>query len=62
MARSVSQPGLVIELPYRWRRETYPPIIDWTADSAAAVSVPPIRSPRGLTTRTSGDVILPTLW
>jgi hypothetical protein len=41
MTRSVSQPGLVIELPYRWRRETYPPIIDWTADSAAAVSVPP---------------------
>jgi hypothetical protein len=41
MARSVSQPGLVIELPSRWRRETYPPIVDWTADSGAAVSVPP---------------------
>ena len=40
MARSVSQPGLVIELAYRWRRETYPPIVDWTADSGAAVSVP----------------------
>ena len=44
MARSVSQPGLVIELPYRWRRETYPPIVDWTAESGAAVSVPQTKS------------------
>lgn len=44
MVRSVSQPGLVIELPYRWRRETYPPIVDWTADSGAAVSVPQTKS------------------
>jgi hypothetical protein len=44
MARSVSQPGLVIELPYRWRRETYPPIVGWTADSGAAVSVPQTKS------------------
>ncbi len=41
MARAASRPGLVIELPYRWRRETYPPIVDWTADSVAAVSVAP---------------------
>ena len=41
MARAASRPGLVIELPYRWRRETYPAIVDWTADSVAAVSVPP---------------------
>jgi hypothetical protein len=41
MARAASRPGLVIELPYRWRRETYPPIVDWIADSVAAVSVPP---------------------
>lgn len=41
LARAASQPGLVIELPYRWRRETYPPIIDWIADSVGAVSVPP---------------------
>jgi hypothetical protein len=35
MARSAPRPGLVITLPYRWRRETYAPIVDWTADSAA---------------------------
>ena len=33
MACSASRPGLVIELPYRWRRETYPSIVDWSADS-----------------------------
>ena len=35
MARSARQPGLVLSLPYRWRRETYPEITDWSADSAA---------------------------
>jgi hypothetical protein len=23
-----------VELPYRWRRESYPPITDWGADGA----------------------------
>ena len=40
MAHSASRPGLVIELPYRWRRETYSPNVDWTANSVAAASVP----------------------
>jgi hypothetical protein len=35
MARSAPRPGLVVDLPYRWRRETYPPITDWAADSEA---------------------------
>ena len=35
MARRASRPGVVVDLPYRWRRETYPPITDWTADGAA---------------------------
>jgi hypothetical protein len=35
MARRAPRPGLVVDLPYRWRRETYPPIADWDADSAA---------------------------
>ncbi|HTE85739.1 MAG TPA: hypothetical protein VK821_13500 [Dehalococcoidia bacterium] len=36
MARSAPRPGLVIELPYRWRREEYSPIADWAADSVTA--------------------------
>ncbi|MGZ6281928.1 MAG: hypothetical protein ACXWQ5_01420 [Ktedonobacterales bacterium] len=35
MARTAPRPGLLVDLPYRWRRETYPPIDDWAADSAA---------------------------
>jgi D-proline reductase (dithiol) PrdB len=35
MARRAPRPGLVVDLPYRWRRESYPPITDWTADGAA---------------------------
>jgi hypothetical protein len=26
---------MVIDLPYRWRRETYAPVDDWTAPSPA---------------------------
>ena len=40
MARSAPRPGLVIDLPYRWRRETYAPIVDWSADSAAIGGAP----------------------
>ncbi len=35
MARRAPRPGLVVDLPYRWRRETYPPVADWEADSEA---------------------------
>jgi len=35
MAISAPRPGLVIELPYRWRRETYSPIGDWSTPSEA---------------------------
>jgi len=33
MARGAPRPGLVVDLPYRWRRETYAAITDWTVDS-----------------------------
>jgi hypothetical protein len=35
MARRATKPGLIVELPYRWRRETYPPIADWEGESDA---------------------------
>ncbi|MBV9281360.1 MAG: hypothetical protein JOZ41_14865 [Chloroflexi bacterium] len=35
MARRAPRPGLVVDLPYRWRRESYPPIGDWAADGEA---------------------------
>jgi len=38
MATSAPRPGLVIEPRYRWRRETYPPVGDWTMPSQAVVS------------------------
>jgi hypothetical protein len=38
MAVSAPRPGLVVDLPYRWRRETYPPVSDWETQSPAVVS------------------------
>ena len=38
MATSAPRPGLVIELPYRWRRETYLPVTDWNTPSQTVVS------------------------
>jgi len=35
MARVAPRPGLVVDLPYRWRREVYMPIADWTKESAS---------------------------
>ena len=35
MARRAPHPGLVVDLPYRWRRESYPPITDWRVDGEA---------------------------
>jgi hypothetical protein len=38
MAMSAPAPGLVVDLPYRWRRETYPPVGDWRTSSEAVAS------------------------
>jgi hypothetical protein len=38
MSRSAPRPGLVVDLPYRWRRETYAPVADWNVPSKAIVS------------------------
>jgi D-proline reductase (dithiol) PrdB len=35
MARTAPRPGLIVELPYQWRRQVYSPISDWTAGSQA---------------------------
>ena len=35
MARCAPQPGLIVDLPYQWRREVYTPISDWTVESQA---------------------------
>lgn len=37
MATRATQPGLVVELPYRWRRERYAPVVDWGRPSDALV-------------------------
>jgi len=33
MAWCAPRPGLIVDLPYPWRRQTYPPISDWTRES-----------------------------
>jgi hypothetical protein len=38
MALSARRPGSVVELPYRWRRETYAPVNDWNTPSEALLS------------------------
>jgi hypothetical protein len=38
LASSAPRPGLVIDLPYRWRRETYRPVGDWKTPSEAVAS------------------------
>ena len=38
MAVSAPRPGLVVELPYRWRREKYAPVVDWKDPSEALIS------------------------
>ncbi len=35
MARAAPRPGMVVNLPYQWRREQYAPIDDWTKESQA---------------------------
>ena len=38
MAASAPRPGLVVDLPYKWRREKYPSIIDWETPGDGFVS------------------------
>jgi len=35
LAAIAPRPGLVVDLPYRWRRETYAAITDWNTPSPA---------------------------
>ena len=35
MAVTAPRPGLVVDLPYRWRREKYGPVVDWYKPSEA---------------------------
>lgn len=35
MAQAAPRSGLVVDLPYQWRRHRYTPIDDWTAESSA---------------------------
>jgi hypothetical protein len=37
IARIAPRPGLVVDLPYRWKRQVYAPISDWTTESEAVV-------------------------
>lgn len=38
MAVSAPRPGLVVKLPYRWRREKYAAVNDWTTPGEKFVS------------------------
>src|SRR5947209_6651839 len=38
MARTAPRPGLIVELPYTWRRQVYLPISNWTAQSQTFTS------------------------
>jgi len=44
LAAAAPRPGLVIDLPYRWRRETYTPVRDWDQPSAAVLSALRLRA------------------
>ncbi|HEV8431704.1 MAG TPA: hypothetical protein VGQ41_27640 [Pyrinomonadaceae bacterium] len=44
MAAIAAEPGLVIDLPYRWRREKYEPVLDWRTPSEAVVSAVSFRT------------------
>jgi D-proline reductase (dithiol) PrdB len=33
MVRCAPRPGLIIDLPYQWRRQVYTPALDWTGES-----------------------------
>jgi len=38
MATRAPRPGLIIDLPYRWRREVYAPVEDWTTPGEAVAA------------------------
>lgn len=38
MAVRAPRPGLVIDLPYRWRRERYAPVLDWEKPNEVIVT------------------------
>ncbi len=44
MGMYASQPGMVVELPYRWRREKYEPVTNWNTPSDALRSALQLRS------------------
>jgi D-proline reductase (dithiol) PrdB len=46
MATSAPRPGLVVDLPYKWRREKYPSVIDWRTPGDAVVSQLSLLSPQ----------------
>jgi len=48
MASCAPGPGLVAELPYAWRRETYVPVTDWNAPSEALRSALSMKQPVSL--------------
>ena len=35
LAAMAPRPGLIVDLPYRWRRETYAAVTDWNPPSRA---------------------------
>jgi D-proline reductase (dithiol) PrdB len=35
MAGAAPRPGLIVDLPYQWKRQNYTPVSDWTAESEA---------------------------
>lgn len=35
MAQLAPRPGLIVDLPYQWRRQQYLPIEDWSKENAA---------------------------
>lgn len=48
MATRAQRPGLVVDLPYRWRRETYAPVVDWNGPSEAFLSALSLQKSRQL--------------
>jgi D-proline reductase (dithiol) PrdB len=35
LARCAPRPGLIVDLPYQWKRQVYTPISDWAGESLA---------------------------
>jgi D-proline reductase (dithiol) PrdB len=35
MAATAPRPGLIVDLPYQWKRQKYTPVSDWTTASEA---------------------------